>query len=331
MTIKPLPFLSVIIPNWNGAHLLPTCLDSLKRQTYANFEIVVVDNASTDNSRELLARDYSSTSPPAELNPEVRVVALDSNRGFAGGVNAGLRAARGEIIVLLNNDTEAEATWLEELSAALQANPHAAMAASKLRLFDERDKLHSAGDFYRVDGVPGNRGVWEVDRGQYDDPASAPPVFGACAGAAAYCRELFDRVGVLDEDLGSYCEDVDLNWRARLAGFECVYAPRAVVYHHVSATGGGARASYFVGRNFILVLAKDYPAGLWNKYWTKIVAAQVHIAWEALTHWRGEAARARLRGQLAALAALPHFLSKRKQTQRLKRVRDEELERVLAR
>ncbi len=322
-------FLSVIIPNWNGAHLLPTCLDSLKRQTYTNFEIVVVDNASTDNSRELLARDYASTA--GGTSPEVRVVLLDSNRGFAGGVNAGLRAARGEILVLLNNDTEAEATWLEELVRALQDSPRAAMVASKLRLFDARDKLHSAGDFYRVDGVPGNRGVWEVDRGQYDAAASTPPVFGACAGAAAYRRELFDHIGLFDEDLGSYCEDVDFNWRARLAGFECVYAPRAVVYHHVSATGGGARASYFVGRNFILVLVKDYPSGLWNKYWAKIVAAQAHIAWEALTDWRGEAARARLRGQFAALAALPRFLSKRKETQPLKRVRDEELEQVLAR
>jgi GT2 family glycosyltransferase len=313
-------FLSIVIPNWNGAHLLPTCLDSLKRQTYTDFEIIVVDNASTDNSRELMARDY----------PAVRVVALDSNRGFAGGVNAGIRAASAPVIVLLNNDTEAEATWLEELVRALQADSRAGMAASKLRLFDERDKLHSAGDFYRVDGVPGNRGVWEVDRGQYDDPAAAPPVFGACAGAAAYRRELFDRVGILDEDLESYCEDVDLNWRARLAGYGCVYAPRAVVYHHLSATGGGVRASYFVGRNFILVLVKDYPTALWKKYWAKIAAAQVRIAWDALRHWRGEAARARLRGQLAALAALPHFLSKRGETQRLKGVRDEELEKLLA-
>jgi GT2 family glycosyltransferase len=316
----PNPFVSIIIPNWNGGHLLRTCLDSVKRQTYTNFEIIVVDNASTDDSRELIARDY----------PEVRVVALDSNRGFAGGVNEGLRAARAQVIVLLNNDTEAEATWLEELVGALQANSRAGMAASKLRLFDERDKLHSAGDFYRADGVPGNRGVWEVDRGQYDDAATAPPIFGACAGAAAYRRELFDRIGVLDTDLGSYCEDVDLNWRARLAGYECVYAPRAVVYHHVSATGGGTRASYFVGRNLILVLVKDYPAALWKKYWAKIAAAQVRIAWEALKHWRGEAARARLHGQLAALTALPRFLSKRGQTQLLKRVRDEELERILA-
>ncbi len=314
------PFASLIIPNWNGAHLLPTCLDSLKKQTFTDFEIIVVDNASRDNSRELLARNY----------PEVRVLTLDTNRGFAGGVNAGIRAARGEIIVLLNNDTEAEPNWLEELVHALEANKPAAMAASKLRLFNAREKLHSAGDYFRVDGIPGNRGVWEVDRGQYDD-SNAPPVFGPCAGAAAYRRELFDAVGLFDESLGSYCEDVDLNWRARLAGFESVYAPRAIVYHMVSATGGGARASYFVGRNFILVLVKNYPAALWKKYWTKILRAQLRITFDALRHWRGEAARARLRGQLAGILAIPAFLKKRKQAQQLKRVRDEEIERVLAR
>lgn len=319
---------SIIIPNWNGAHLLPTCLDSLKRQTYTNFQVIVVDNASTDSSRNLIAQNYSAAAPGETQH--VRVLPLDSNRGFAGGVNAGIRATDSAIVVLLNNDTEAEPTWLEELVRALESNPRAGMAASKLRLFDERDKLHSAGDFYGVDGVPGNRGVWEVDRGQYDDPAASPPVFGACAGAAAYRRELLDRVGLFDEDLGSYCEDVDMNWRARLAGYECVYAPRAVVYHHLSATGGGPRASYFVGRNFILVLIKDYPTALWKKYWQKILLAQFRITRDALKQWRGAAARARLRGQLAAFAALPRFLSKRKQTQCLKRVSDLQLEQLLA-
>ncbi len=321
MTPTPRPLASIIIPNWNGAHLLPTCLDSLRRQTCQNFEIIVIDNASGDGSRELLARDY----------PEVRVLALDMNRGFAGGVNAGIPAARGELIVLLNNDTEAEPTWLEELVRPLQTDSRVGMVASKLRVFSEREKIHSAGDYYGVDGIPGNRGVWQIDRGQYDSADATPPVFGACAGAAAYRRELFQAIGLFDEDLGSYCEDVDLNWRARLAGFECAFAPRAIVYHKISATGGGPLSSYFVGRNFILVLVKDYPAALWKKYWARILRAQLQITREALQSWRGEAARARLRGQWAAIAALPRFLGKRREVQQLKRVRDEELEKALAR
>jgi len=315
-----MPRVSVIIPNWNGARFLPTCLSSLARQTYHDFEIIVVDNASTDDSRELLAREF----------PNVRVLPLDRNRFFAGAVNAGIRATQSEIIVLLNNDTEAEPNWLKELLRALDANPNAGMAATKLRLFDQREKLHSAGDFYRADGIPGNRGVWEIDRGQYDDPNAEPRLFGVCGGACAYRRAMLDVIGLFDEDLKFNCEDVDLNWRARLAGYECVFAPRAIVYHMLSASGGGAFASYYVGRNFILVLAKNYPRALWNKNWRRILRAQLAITRDALKHWRGDAARARLRGQLAGVLALPRALNKRTQVQSLKRVSDAEIERLLA-
>lgn len=311
---------SIIIPNWNGARLLPVCLRALARQTFRDFESVVVDNASADDSRALLARDF----------PDVRVLALDANYFFAGAVNRGIRGTASEIVVLLNNDTEAEATWLEELVSALDANPRAGMAATKLRLFDERTKLHSAGDFYRRDGTPGNRGVWEIDAGQYDDARAAPPLFGVCGGACAYRRALLDDIGLFDEDLKFNCEDVDLNWRARLAGYDCVLAPRAIVYHMLSASGGGAFASYYVGRNFIAVLAKNYPRALWQKYWREILAAQWAITRDALRHWRGAAARARLRGQLAGLAALPRYLQKRRATQALQRVSDGELEKLLA-
>ena len=314
---NPYPFISIIIPNWNGAAHLPTCLQSLRRQTYPRFEVIVVDNASTDDSLELLERDY----------PEVRVVALPRNRGFAGGANAGIERARGEIVALLNNDTEADPRWLEELAGALARHPEAGMAASKLLLFDRRDTIHSAGDLYRVDGVPGNRGVWQRDDGQFDREEY---VFGACGGAAAYRREMLEEVGLFDEDLFAFCEDVDLAWRAQLAGWRCIYVPTAVVYHKLSATGGGKIASYYCGRNFIYVIAKDYPASLLRRYWRRIFAAQLSIAWEALRAWRGEAARARLRGQLAGLWGLPRMLRKRRAIQRARKVSDEYLESILA-
>lgn len=314
------PRVSVIIPNWNGARFLPTCLRALDKQTFRDFETVVVDNASRDDSRGLLTREF----------PHVRVLALDTNRFFAGAVNEGIRQTASEIVVLLNNDTEAEATWLEELVRALDAQPRAGMAATKLRLFDERDKLHSAGDFFCVDGTPGNRGVWQVDAGQYDNPNSAPPLFGVCGGACAYRRAMLDEIGLLDEDLEFNCEDVDLNWRARLAGYDCVFAPNAIVYHMLSATGGGAFASFYVGRNFIAVLAKNFPAALWRKYRRQILGAQFAITRDALKHWRGESARARLRGQLAGVWMLPHYLQKRKGIQALKRVSDAEIEKILA-
>ncbi len=310
------PLISVIIPNWNGARFLPTCLDSLRRQTYPNFEVIVVDNASTDNSVELIEREY----------PEVRLVKLSTNRGLTGGANAGIQVARGEIIALLNNDTEADPQWLMELHRALEADPEAGMVASKMLLFDRRDVIHSAGDFYRVDGVPGNRGVWERDEGQFDGDRR---VFGACGGAAAYRRAMLEEIGLFDEDFFMYCEDVDLAWRAQLAGYPCAFAPRAIVYHRLSATGGGETASYYCGRNFILVIVKDIPTLLLKKYWWRIILAQLRIAWDALRAWRGKAARARLRGQLAAFCHLPLMLRKRREIQRTRRVSEEYLESIL--
>ena len=303
------PLASVIIPNWNGAHHLPTCLHALRRQTYPRFEIIVVDNGSTDGSLALLAREY----------PEVRVLALPENRGFAGGCNAGFRAARGEVLVLLNNDTEAHPAWLEELMRALDTHPDAGMATSKLLLFDRRDVLHSAGDVYRLDGMPGNRGVWERDEGQYDHDLW---VFSACGGAAAYRRAMLEDIGLFDEALGSYLEDVDLAWRAQLAGYRCIFAPQAIVYHKLSATGGGAQASYLVGRNTLWVLAKNYPGSLLRQHWREIVRAQARVTREALRSWRGEAARARLRGQVVGLLGLPRMLGKRRRVQSRRRVSD---------
>jgi GT2 family glycosyltransferase len=310
------PPTSIIIPNWNGARHLPTCLDSLRRQTYPNFEVIVVDNGSTDGSLELLERDY----------PEVKVVALPENRGFAGGVNAGIRQARGEIVAVFNNDAEADPRWLEELAEALARHPEAGMATPKVLLFDQCHVIHTVGDFYGVDGVPGNRGVWQHDVGQFDREEY---VFGAAGVAAAYRRAMLDEVGLFDEDFFSFCEDVDLAWRAQLAGWKCVYAPQAVVYHKLSATGGGKIASYYCGRNFIYVMAKNYPTSLLKKHWRRIGRAQIDIAWEAWKAWRGEAARARLRGQLAGLLGLPRMLAKRRAVQASKRVSDEYLESIL--
>ena len=305
---------SVIIPNYNGLRFLPTCLNALRNQTYRDFETIVVDDASTDDSRALLQNDY----------PAVRVIALEKNHGFAHAVNTGIRVARGDAVVLLNNDTEADAHWLAEITRALEANPNAGMVVCKLHLFDKRDHIHSAGDFYRVDGVPGNRGVWEQDRGQYDD---ARGMFGGCGGAVAYRKAMLDEIGLFDEALVANLEDVDLNWRAHWAGYPIVYAPRAIVYHHVSATGGGAYGSFYVGRNFILVLAKNYPAALWKKYWRRIIGAQLRITWDALKSWRGAAARARLRGQVAGVLGLSYWLKRRNEV--IRRVSDEEIEALL--
>jgi GT2 family glycosyltransferase len=317
MTESPISnLISVVIPNWNGAHHLPTCLESLRRQTYPYVEVIVADNGSTDGSLEMLARDY----------PEVRVLALGENRGFTGACNAGMQAAQGEFVALLNNDTEVDSRWLEEIVAAFERHPEAGIVASKMLLFDHRDTFHTAGDFYRVDGTPGNRGVWQKDVGQYDREEY---VFSACGGSAAYRQAMLDQIGLLDRDFFYSCEDLDLAWRAQLTGWRCVYAPRAVVYHKLSATGGGVTASFYDGRNFIYLLTKDYPGDLWRTYWRAILRAQLRITVEALRAWRGAAARARLRGQLAGLLGIPKMLRKRRTVQRSQTVDRAYLEDIL--
>jgi GT2 family glycosyltransferase len=310
------PLVSVIIPNWNGAHHLPVCLDSLYRQSYVRFEVILVDNGSTDGSLALLERDYA----------RVQVISLSENHGFAPACNIGMRAARGEIVVLLNNDTEVDPGWLEALVSTFERHPEAGSVASKMLLFDRRDHIHTAGDYYRLDGIPGNRGVWERDEGQFDEEV---PAFSACGGSAAYRRAMLDDVGLFDEAFYFSCEDVDLGWRAQLAGWPCIYTPQAIVYHKVSATGAGTVNSYYDGRNFIFLIAKNYPCSIMRHHWRAILGAQWRITRDALRAWRGEAARARLRGQIAGLLGILRFLRSRRAIQRARRVSDAELLRVL--
>jgi GT2 family glycosyltransferase len=302
------PLASVIIPSWNGAHLLPACLDSLAGQTYAPLEVLVADGASTDSTVELIAARY----------PGVRLVRLRRNRGFAGNVNAGLRAARGSIVALLNNDAQAEPDWLTACVQALDQWPGVGAVASKV-LYADRVTLNSAGDQLGRDGAPRQRGVGLPDGPVWDRPEA---VFGATGGAAVYRRAMLGDVGLLDEAFFMYLEDVDLAFRAQLAGWGCVYQPAARVYHQGGATASGPLASFYNGRNLIRLLAKDLPGGLVRRLLPGIVAYQMRRARSALAAWRGAAARATLQGQLAGLLGLPRHLADRGPVQSRRRVSD---------
>ena len=286
----------IIIPNYNGAALLPACLDALTQQSRPA-RIIMVDDCSQDASVALVLRQY----------PQVIVIAHKQNGGFVQAANTGLAASRADFVVLLNNDTEPEPTWLEHLIAPLERYPGYAATASKLRLWHKRDHLHSTGDGYGWDGIPFSRGVWEHDHGQYDALAE---VFGACAGAAAYRRSALAAVAlpsgaIFDPELVMYCEDVELNLRLRRAGFGTLFVPQAVVYHHLSATGGGVLASYYCGRNFLTLWAKHMPPGYILHSLPFMLRAQLRITRDALRAWRGAAAQARLRGQIAGLQRFP--------------------------
>jgi GT2 family glycosyltransferase len=311
------PLFSVIIPNWNGKRFLQPCLDALRKQSYPAIEVIIADNASTDGSQEYIRTHY----------PEVRLIELPTNRGFTGACNAGMEAATGRYISLLNNDTEVDPEWVSAVVEAFRRYPDVGIVASKMLLFERRDHIHTAGDGFTTDGRAFNRGVWQKDEGQFDQEEF---VFSACGGSSAYRREVLDQVGLLDDDFFFLLEDMDIAWRAQLAGWRALYTPHAIVYHHLSATGGGVTASFYDGRNSLLLLIKDLPAALWRKYWWQILKRQFQIAIDALRAWRGEAARARLRGIAAGIGLLPLALRKRRTVQAARTVSIEYLESVLS-
>ncbi len=311
------PFLSIIIPNYNGQRFLTPLLDALQRQTFADFEIILADDASADDSVAFVETHY----------PAVRLLVNRRNLGFVKTCNAAVAAARAPVVVLLNNDTEPEPTWLAELVQTICANPQAAIVASKMLLFEQRDKLHTTGDLMGADGIPRNRGVWETDRGQYDH---TPAIFSGSGGGSAYRKDVWQMLGGFDEDFWMYLEDVDYAFRAQLSGWQAVFAPQARLYHHLSATGGGVLASYYVGRNTIWNIAKNMPDRLLLRNLPSMLVAQGKVTLDALRNIRGEAARARLRGQLAGLIGLPRQWHKRQIIQARRQLEDDELAKRLA-
>lgn len=308
--------ISVVIPNFNGVRILPTCLDSLLRQTRAADEIIVVDDASADDSVAFVRQQY----------PQVKLVTRETNGGFCKTANAGLRVAHGDLIALLNNDTECDSHWLAELIIAMEANSKIGSGASKLLFFDQRKRVNSAGLFLRVDGVGRDIGFGQPDGAEF---SRARFVFGASGGAAVYRRELLEEIGLFDEDFHAYAEDLDLSFRAQLRGWGCWFVPSAIVYHRVSATYATESATkvYHSSRNMLAVLIKNLPARLWRKYFPLLLAAQIYqvIYWS--TRGRGVPA---LRGKIDALRTLPRTLAKRREIQRNARVSDVQIEALLS-
>ena len=242
---------TVIIPNYNGAHFLPPCLEALKNQTVSPAEIIVVDNGSSDDSIQLLETAY----------PNVRIIVNEENLGFAAAVNIGIKASSTAYVLLLNNDTEADPGMIEHLERAMRRNPKAFSIASKMVQLYYPDLLDSTGDLYTVVG-------WAVNRGT-GRPSSlynrAAGVFSACAGAALYRREVFERIGYFDEKHFCYLEDIDVGWRARLYGYRNIYEPKAVVRHVGSGTSGSKYNSFKVrlsARNSVWLNYKNMP--LWQ-------------------------------------------------------------------
>lgn len=243
------PKASIIIVNLNGEKFLDICLSSLKSQTYQDFETIVVDNGSTDNSLRLLEEKHSDF---------IRIIRIGENSGFAKGNNIGILKASGEFIITLNNDIEVDARWLGELIETAQADKSIGMCASKIRSFYNRDIIDSVGVNIYWDGMSRGRGRLEKDIGQYDRDKEAL-IPSACA--ALYRRDMLVEIGVFDEDFFAYCEDTDLGLRGRMAGWKCALVPKAIVYHIYSSTSGrySSFKAFMVERNHIWVALKVFP------------------------------------------------------------------------
>lgn len=246
------PLLSVIIPNWNGKVFLSECLDSLRAQTFRDFEVILVDNGSTDGSVEFARERYGDF---------IRIICNPKNLGYTGGNNVGIRSARGQYIVLLNNDTVVESTWLEALAKAIGPDPRVGMWGSKVLSYFRRTQIEAVGELIYWDGLNRARGQYERDRGQYDraEEIIFPP---GCGGM--YRKTVFDEIGLFDEDFFAYGDDAEIGLRARLAGYSCQYVPTAVLYHKSSGSTGqySPFKAFYVERNRLWISVKYFPIPL---------------------------------------------------------------------
>ena len=311
-----MPIVSVVVPNWNGEHLLRACLDSLRRQTLADIEVIVSDDGSTDGSVELLATVY----------PEVVTLRSAVNRGFCEAANAGIRASRGEFVLLLNNDTEIDSRGVEELVRAMQADGALGICAAKMVYYDDPARINSAGHACRRDGVVVDIGRGEPDGEWFDRPRE---VFGASGGAALYRRRMLQEIGLFDPVFVTSVEDVDLAWRAQWAGWRARYIPSALVKHREGVSRGiETPHSALVGmRNTINV---------WTKSWTSSALLR-HLP-DLWRGWRRSAISLLRRGHgsvlpavaWGALVQMPRMLSRRRAIRRSRNVPVERLEELLA-
>lgn len=253
MTIKKT---AIVIPNWNGADMIDKCLSSLLSQSLKT-DIIVVDNGSSDNSVEIIKENF----------PEVTLLEFKDNAGFAGGVNRGIKYALDnnyEAIALFNSDAKAGKNWLKELLSELNNNSKLGIVTGKL-LQTDGSHIDSTGDFYTVWGLPYPRGRNQKDEGQYDTPEE---VFSASGGASLYRSELFEEIGLFDEDFFAYYEDVDISFRAQMAGWKILYNPKAIAYHGIGGTSSkmGDFTRYHSAKNFLLLYARNMPTALYFKY-----------------------------------------------------------------
>ena len=240
--------LSIIIPNFNGKQFIKLCLDSIRKQDYSFYELIIVDNGSSDGSVEYINEYY----------PELTLIENKENLGFAAAVNQGIKSSSSEYVFLLNNDVELESDCVSNLLKCIEKDENIFAVSSKMVQYNDRNKMDDAGDEYTILG-------WTCKVGDGKSPdlyTSKRETFSACAGAAIYRKDILDKLKYFDENFFAYMEDVDISYRARIWGYKCVYCPEAVVYHLGSGTSGSRYNEFKIrlaARNNVYVPYKNMP------------------------------------------------------------------------
>jgi hypothetical protein len=312
---------AVIIPNYNGEEHLRECLDSLKIQSYDNFYIIVIDNNSSDNSVEIITKEYGY----------VLLIKMDTNTGFSKAINTGIKSAlenkNTEYIILLNNDIKCDKDFVRELIAGFR-EPDTGSVASKMLHYYNPDIIDDAGDFINKRGLPYARGNKEKDSPEFNREEY---IFSACAGASAYKREVFETIGLFDEDFFAYYEDIDFGFRMQLMGYKCFYNPRAVCFHKRGATfsSQGELTTMLCEKNLVAVRIKNYPLSLLiNNLFTFFISRIVRY----YRFWADHSFKVfcyAVKGYLKGLLEIPISLKKRNHIQKNRKLKSSQVKQIL--
>lgn len=293
---------TVVLINYNGMGFIIDCLRALEGQSFKDFEILIIDNASSDGSLGVI----KTLLEESQLGSLVKLIPLNTNVGFGGGCVEGLRYAQGEYIGLLNNDTEPDNRWLEELVKVMDNDPKVGVCGSKLIVYGT-DIIDSAGDGF-------SKALRGFKRGEGEKTllySKKESVFGACAGAALYRRKMIEEIGFLDEDFFLIHEDTDLNFRAHLYGWKVLYAPTSIVYHKVRSSIGKMSdiAVYYTLKNSEFVRIKNVPIGVFIRCFPEfIIGMLTEFIYFAIKH---KHFMLYLNAKRDAIRMLPKMLKKR--------------------
>jgi len=299
----PDPHFSIIILYWNNDQYIHTCLNSLDNQTFNDFELIILDNGSEKPFDKDLIREFS--------NRNIKFLQLPENIGFAAGNNLGVEHANGEYVITLNADAFPEPDWLVNIQIAIEKYPNC-FFASKLLMANDPSRLDGVGDVYHFTGQ-----VWRKYHNYTETSLqlSQKEVFSPCGAAAIYPKDAFEKVGGFDPDYFAYVEDVDLGFRLRLSGYQCIFLPEAVV-HHVGSGSTGRRSDfsvYYGQRNLVLTFFKNMPGVL---FW---ILLPFHILMNVITIFLSffrKQEKVTIKAKLDAFKELPQMIKKRNPIQR---------------